>query len=210
MLSSIKCTARTECKRISYLDPDCLDLKPSSVGKAIPGTEVFILSDEGQPVGRGESGILHVRGPHVMLGYWNNPGLTAEVIKEGLFYGDRVLCTLDRFHLDDDGFLYFEGRSDDMINMGGNKISAIEVESALYSIPGVVEAAVVGSKDRILGQAIKAYLVVRDGIELTEQHIKRNCLERLGKMMVPKILVFLDKMPKTHNGKIDKKLLCSM
>ncbi len=205
-----KMYGQTECKRISFLDPEYLELKPASVGKAIPGTEVFILSKEGQPVGCGESGILYVRGPHVMLGYWDDPGLTAEVLKDGLFYGDRVLCTHDSFHMDDDGFLYFEGRSDDMLNIGGFKISIIEVESALYSIPGVVEAAVVGSNDPILGQAIRAYLVVEDGIDLTENQIKRNCLESLGKMMVPKTIVFLDKMPKTHNGKIDKKLLISM
>jgi long-chain acyl-CoA synthetase len=195
----------TECKRVSYLEPELLELKPTSVGKAIPGTETVVLDEEGNPVQPGETGVLHVRGPHVMVGYWRQPELTAEMLKEGPLPGERMLCTHDHFTVDDEGFLYFVGRSDDIIKSRGEKVAPAEVENALYAIQGVREAAVIGVPDERLGEAIRAYVVLEEGSELTDRDVIAACRERLESFMVPSEVVLLDELPKTATGKIRKK-----
>jgi acyl-CoA synthetase (AMP-forming)/AMP-acid ligase II len=195
----------TECKRVCYLEPEELHEKPSSVGKAIPGTQVFILDPEGRPVPPGEVGILHVRGPHVMVGYWNNPERTGEMLRPGRHPGDRVLCTHDWFKMDADGHLYFLGRSDDIIKSRGEKVSPIEVENVLYGIPGVQDAAVLGIADPLLGEAIQAYVSIVPGEAVTEREIRRICQEKLENFMVPRDIIFLPELPKSANGKVRKK-----
>jgi amino acid adenylation domain-containing protein len=195
----------TECKRVSYLEPELLEEKPTSVGKPIPGTEAFVLDEEGRPVKPGETGILYVRGPHVMAGYWRAPELSAQMLEEGPVTGERMLCTHDYFTVDDDGFLYFVGRSDDMIKTRSEKVSPIEVENALFSIEGVREAAVLGFPDEILGEAIRAYVVLEEGSSLGEREIIAACRTRLESFMVPKEVVLLDELPKTASGKIRRK-----
>jgi acyl-CoA synthetase (AMP-forming)/AMP-acid ligase II len=116
----------TECKRVCYLEPELIDIKTGSVGKAIPGTEVFILSPDGKPVPPGEKGILHIRGPHVMLGYWHKEELSSEMLRQGFLPGERILCSNDWFRMDDEGFLYFLGRNDDIIKTRGEKVSPVE------------------------------------------------------------------------------------
>jgi long-chain acyl-CoA synthetase len=197
----------TECKRVSYLEPELVDAKPGSVGKAIPGTEVFLLSNEGKPVLPNEVGILYVRGPHVMAGYWKRPDLSDHMLKPGKVPGERVLCTHDYFRMDEEGFLYFMGRSDDIIKTRGEKVSPVEVENALYAIPGIREAAVVGIPDEILGQAIRAYVVLEPDAKLNEKKIHVQCLARLENFMVPKEIVIRAELPKTATGKISKKAL---
>ena len=200
----------TECKRVAYLEPERVLDKPTSVGKAIPGTEVFLLSPDGQPVPPGETGVLHVRGPHVMLGYWNQPELTAAMLKPGNLPGERVLCTHDFFTMDSDGDLYFVGRSDDIIKTRGEKVSPVEVENVLHRIAGVREAAVIGVPDELLGEAIRAFIVLDDGTALTEQHVKRECMTRLESFMVPRDVVFVPELPKTTTAKVSKRLLRAM
>ena len=197
----------TECKRVSYLEPELVDEKPTSVGRPIPGTEAFVLDEEGRPVEPGETGILYVRGPHVMAGYWNLPEQTAHMLKEGPVPGERMLCTHDHFTIDKDGFLYFVGRTDDIIKTRGEKVSPLEVENALHAIPGVSQAAVIGVPDQVLGEAIQAYVVLDEGAELTEQEIIRACRERLENFMVPRDIVLLDELPQTDTGKVRKKSL---
>ena len=197
----------TECKRVSYLEPELADSKPGSVGKAIPGTEVYLLSPEGEPVPPGESGILYVRGPHVMVGYWNRPDLSAHMLKAGKLPGERVLCTQDFFRMDEEGFLYFVGRSDDIIKTRGEKVSPAEVENVLHSIPGVREAAVIGIPDEVLGQAIKAFIVLESSAQLTDKQIRLHAAARLENFMVPKEIAFCADLPKTTTGKVSKKLL---
>jgi acyl-CoA synthetase (AMP-forming)/AMP-acid ligase II len=197
----------TECKRVCYLEPELVDQKPGSVGKAIPGTEVYLLDQEGQIVEPGETGILHVRGPHVMVGYWNRPDLSEHMLKPGKLPGERVLCTHDHFRQDDEGFLYFVGRTDDIIKTRGEKVSPVEVENALHKIPGVSEAAVLGIPDDLLGQAIRAYVVPESGADLTEKQIRAFCAGLLENFMVPKEVVFRDALPKTVTGKVSKRLL---
>jgi long-chain acyl-CoA synthetase len=200
----------TECKRVSYLEPELVHEKPTSVGKAIPGTETFVLDPEGLPVEPGETGVLYVRGPHVMAGYWRQPELSAHMLKEGPVPGERLLCTHDFFTVDEDGFLYFVGRSDDIIKTRGEKVSPIEVENALYGLGGIREAAVIGVADELLGEAIRAYVVVEEGVERTEQEIIAACRTRLESFMVPKEVVFLAELPKTTTGKIRKKGLAEV
>jgi amino acid adenylation domain-containing protein len=195
----------TECKRVSYLDPDEIDSKPSSVGKAIPGTETFVLDDHGERVPPGQVGVLHVRGPHVMMGYWNLPDETEHMLRPGPYPGERMLCTHDFFKVDDEGFLYFVGRSDDIIKSRGEKVSPIEVENAIHTIPGVREAAVVGVPDDWMGQAIRAFVVLHEGADLDERTFRRHCMDRLEGHMVPRDVVFMDELPKTGTGKVRKK-----
>ena len=200
----------TECKRVCYLEPELVLSKPSSVGKAIPGTETYLIGEDGQPVGPGVTGILHVRGPHVMLGYWNLPAETEYMLKPGKYPGERVLCTHDWFRKDEDGFLYFMGRSDDIIKSRGEKVSPVEVENALAAIPGVREAAVIGVPDELLGQAVRAFVVLDPGASYTEQAFKREALARLESFMVPRDVRFVDDLPKTATGKVRKKSLVEL
>jgi acyl-coenzyme A synthetase/AMP-(fatty) acid ligase len=116
-----------------------------------------------------------------------------------------MLCTHDHFTIDEEGFLYFVGRSDDIIKTRGEKVSPIEVENALYAIPGVREAAVLGVPDELLGEAIHAYVALDDGVELTERDLAAACRERLEGFMVPSKFLFVDELPKTTTGKIRKK-----
>jgi long-chain acyl-CoA synthetase len=197
----------TECKRVSYLDPERIDAKPGSVGKAIPGTEVYLLSTEGNPVPPGEVGILYVRGPHVMAGYWQRPDLTDEMLKPGKLPGERVLCTHDLFRMDDEGYLYFVGRTDDIIKTRGEKVSPVEVENALHRIPGVLEAAVVGVPDELQGQAIRAYIVSDPSAGLTAQSLRTDSAAFLEPYMVPTEVILCDSLPRNPNGKVNKRIL---
>jgi len=197
----------TECKRVCYLEPELADIKPNSVGKAIPGTEVFLLTPEGQIAQPGERGILHVRGPHVMLGYWNKDELSREMLKPGNLPGERILCSNDWFITDEDGCLYFLGRNDDIIKTRGEKVSPVEIENVIYKLPFIKEVAVVGFPDEILGESITAFITTYNGDELTEKLVMKECANNLENFMVPQRIVILDEMPKSSNGKIDKKNL---
>ncbi len=195
----------TECKRVSYLEPEDIDKKINSVGKPIPGTEMFILKEDGKKAEPGEVGILHVRGPHVMAGYWNKPELSEQMLKDGEIPGEKILCAQDWFLQDEDGYFYFKGRSDDIIKTRGEKVSPVEVENALHSIDGVKKAAVIGVDDDILGLAIKAFIVLDEGKEMTEREVIKFCLSRLENFMVPKYVEFREDLPMTNTGKISKK-----
>ena len=193
----------TECKRVSYLEPELIDEKPTSVGKAIPGTEVFILRDDGKIAAPDEPGILYVRGPHVMTGYWNQEELSQEVLKPGKLPGERILCTNDLFKMDEEGFLYFVGRNDDMIKTRGEKVSPVEVENVINKLPGVNESAVIGVPDDIMGQVIVAYITCEKGKPVTEKEVQQFCAGHLESFMIPQKIFILDSLPKNANGKID-------
>lgn len=197
----------TECKRVCYLEPEEVLSKPSSVGKAIPGTETYVLDESGNLAPRGTTGTLYVRGPHVMMGYWNLPTETEHMLRPGKYPGERVLCTHDFFREDADGYLYFMGRSDDIIKSRGEKVSPVEVENALSSIPGVREVAVIGVHDELLGQAVRAYVVLDSGVVFSEQEFKKAAAVRLESFMVPRDVRFVDDLPKTATGKVRKKSL---
>ncbi|MDP2960229.1 MAG: AMP-binding protein, partial [candidate division Zixibacteria bacterium] len=194
----------TECKRVSYLPPEELDRRPTSIGKGMPNEEVYIVNENGERVGPGEVGELVVRGSNVMLGYWELPEETAKVLKIGSLPWERVLYTGDLFKMDEEGFLYFVGRKDDIIKCRGEKVSPKEIENVLYNLEGVLETAVVGVPDEILGQAIKAFVVLKEGINLSEKDILRYCSKNLEDFMVPKYVELVETLPKTESGKIRK------
>ncbi len=197
----------TECKRISYLPPEMIDEKPGSVGKAIPNCEVFILNDNGEKVKPGEIGELIVRGSNVMRGYWNAKELTDKVYRRWQYDGEKVLFTGDLFYKDEDGFLYFVGRKDDMIKTKGERVSPKEMENILSGLDGISETAVIGIPDEILGQAIKVFIVNKPDSNITKNQILKYCSVNMEVFMLPKEIVFIDSLPKSPNGKVDKRLL---
>jgi long-chain acyl-CoA synthetase len=197
----------TECKRVSYLPPEELDRRPDSVGRGMPNEEVWIVDDNDRRVGPGVVGELVVRGSNVMRGYWEDPETTNKVLKPGPLPGERVLYTGDLFRADEEGFLYFVGRKDDMIKTRGERVSPKEVENALYSLDGVAEAAVIPVPDEILGQAIKAFIVPKQGYSLGEKDLLFHCKKTLEEFATPKFFEFRDSLPKNASGKIDKLIL---
>jgi amino acid adenylation domain-containing protein len=211
MLRSLFPTARiysmyglTECKRCTYLPPADIDRKPTSVGIAIPNTELWLVDEQDRRLGPGEVGQLVIRGATVMQGYWEKPEATAKKLRPGPLPGEQVLYTGDLCKLDDEGYLYFVGRMDDIIKSRGEKVAPKEVEHAITNIAGVKEAAVIGVDDDILGQAVKAFVVLEEGATMTDLDIIKECQKRLESFMVPKHVVFLAELPKTTTGKIKK------
>jgi amino acid adenylation domain-containing protein len=195
----------TETKRTLFLPPAELDRRPGSVGVPIPGTEGWIEDESGHRLGPGEVGELVVRGRHVMRGYWEAPEATNNRYRPGLVPGERACYTGDLFRMDEDGFFYFVGRRDDIIKSRGEKVPPKEVEAALYLLEGVREAAVIGISDPVLGQAIKAFVVVTEGNSLTDKQVLAHCRAHLEDYMVPKHVEFRSELPKTSSGKITKK-----
>jgi amino acid adenylation domain-containing protein len=193
----------TETKRTLYLPPDQLDKRSGSVGIAIPGTEVWIEDDEGNRLGPNQVGELVIRGGHVMRGYWERPEATALRYRPGPIPGERVCYSGDLFRMDEEGYFYFVGRKDDIIKVLGHKVAPKEVENVLYGLNGVLEAAVIGVPDPILGDAIKAFVVTQNH-DLTEKEILRHCRENLEDFMMPQMVVMRDELPKTNSGKIKK------
>ncbi|MDW8214509.1 MAG: AMP-binding protein [Roseiflexaceae bacterium] len=196
----------TETKRTLYLPPEELERRPGSVGIAIPGTEVWLEDEQGNRLGPGEVGELVVRGRHVMRGYWEAPEATAQRYRPGPLPGERVCYTGDLFRMDEEGFLYFVGRKDDIIKSRGEKVAPKEVENVIYELPGVAAVAVVGVPDPILGQAIKAFVVTKNP-DLTEKQILAHCRARLEDFMVPRYVEFRDELPVNASGKIARREL---
>jgi acyl-coenzyme A synthetase/AMP-(fatty) acid ligase len=138
-----------------------------------------------------------------MRGYWGDEAATAERYRPGPLPGERVCYAGDLFRMDNEGFLYFVARRDDIIKSRGEKVAPKEVENVLHALSGVVEAAVVGVPDPVLGQAIKAFVVV-DGQRLSETEVLAHCRANLEDYMVPKYVEFRRELPKTESGKIKK------
>jgi len=199
----------TECKRVSYLPPDQIDIRPASVGRGMPNEEVYIVDEQNRRVPAGVVGELVVRGSNVMKGYWELPEATDHVLRPGPFPGEKVLHTGDLFRADDEGYLYFVGRRDDIIKTRGEKVSPREVENVLCSHTKVAEAAVIGVPDPVLGNSIRAFVTLKQGLEASEPELLAFCADHLEDFMVPKAITLLKTLPKSPNGKIDKRELAS-
>ena len=197
----------TECKRVSYLPPEELDQRPDSVGIPMPNEEVFIVDDKGRKSGPNEIGELVVRGSNVMQGYWNAARETKLRFKPGKHPRETLLYTGDLFRRDHDGFLYFVGRTDDMIKTRGERVSPKEIENCICELNGVSAAAVIGVPDDIFGQAVKAFVVLDRNNEKDESDVLSHCQKNLESFMVPKYVQFRKQLPKTSSGKVDKKRL---
>ncbi len=199
----------TEAFRSTYLPPEELDRRPTSMGKAIPDTEILVIDEHGRPCRPGEVGELVHRGPTVSMGYWGQPELTARVLRPHPFLpaelGDveRVCYSGDFVKMDEEGYLYFIGRRDTMIKTSGFRVSPTEVEEVLFQSGLVRTAAVIGVPDEVLGQTIKAFVVFRDGETVPVDQLREFCAAKMPRHMVPKTIEVLDEMPKTTSGKVD-------
>ena len=178
----------TECTRVSYLDPSRLEGKLTSVGRAMPNSETFVLDEQGRRCGPREIGELVVRGTSVMRGYWRRPTETANALRDGDIPGEKILFTGDLFWQDEDGDLYFVGRRDDVFKCRGEKVSPREVEACLYELESVGEVAVVGVPHPIDGLAVKAYVVAREGHVLSSQCFANNVCGALSRSWCPGFL----------------------
>jgi benzoate-CoA ligase family protein len=176
------------------------ELKPGSSGKPVPGYEAKILNEEGYPVEPGEAGYLSVKGDSAAAYYWRNHEKTKATMKgEWLFAGDW-------YRVDEDGFYWYEGRSDDMIKVSGLWVSPVEVESTLMDHPAVTEAAAVGVPVGGLTR-VKAYITLKEGYEGSEaltEELQNWCKERLKRYQYPHLVDFVDELPKTVTGKIQR------
>jgi amino acid adenylation domain-containing protein len=195
----------TECKRVTYLPPEQLDIRPTSVGRGMPNEEVWLVDESGRRLPNGSVGELVIRGSNVMRGYWGKPAETAQRLRPGPLPGEMVLYSGDLFRTDEEGWLYFVARKDDIIKSRGEKVSPREVENAICSLEGVREAAVIGVPDEVLGEAVKAFVVLEDGRSLTERDVIKHCLGHLENFMAPKHVEFVLELPKTDTGKVRKR-----
>lgn len=195
---------QTECARIACLPSEYADERPDSVGFAIPNTEVFIVDEKGQRLDKGQTGELVVRASHVTYGYWRNPEATVAKFRPGEFPGDVLLYTGDLFRLDEDGFLYFLSRKDDIIKSRGEKVAPKAIENVVSLLPGVQEVAAVGVPDEMWGEAIHLFVVLQPGATVTLRDIKAWCAANLETVMRPKYIEVVADLPRTPNGKISK------
>ena len=199
----------TEAFRSTYLPPEELDRRPTSMGRAIPNTEILVVGEDGTPCKPGEVGELVHRGPTVSMGYWGQPELTAKVLRSHPFLppelgsDEKVCYSGDLVTMDEDGFLYFVGRRDTLIKSSGFRISPTEVEEVLFQSGRLREAAVIGIPDAVLGQSIKAFVVPADGQSPTPEDLLEFCATRVPHYMVPKAIEVVEALPKTGSGKID-------
>jgi acyl-CoA ligase (AMP-forming) (exosortase A-associated) len=201
----------TEAFRSTFLPPEEIDRRPTSIGKAIPECEVFPVTKDGRRAKPGEPGILVHRGPTVSLGYWNRPDDTAAVLRPNPFRdptvgGETVCFSGDLVTEDEDGFLYFVARDDAMIKSAGFRISPTEVEEVLMATGHFQHVAVIGLPDEWIGQRVHAVGVkAGDGPEAAD--ILKAIGDKLPAHMLPKKLEWVDALPTTPNGKVDYKTL---
>jgi acyl-CoA ligase (AMP-forming) (exosortase A-associated) len=199
----------TEAFRSTYLPPSELDRRPTSMGKAIPDTEILVVNEHGRPCGPGEVGELVHRGPTVSMGYWGQPELTARVLRPHPFLppelGDteRVCYSGDLVKTDEEGFLYFVGRRDNMIKSSGYRISPTEVEEVLFQSGMVQGAAVIGLPDPMLGAIVVAFVVPGEAGSFDAAALQAFCAAKMPPYMLPKTIEVLDHLPKTSSGKVD-------
>ncbi len=204
----------TEAFRSTYLPPEHLTRKRGSMGKAIPNAEILVVREDGSLCGPNEPGELVHRGPLVSLGYWNSPDKTAErfkfdpVLPAGVQHQPLAVWSGDTVKYDDEGFLYFIGRRDEMIKTSGNRVSPTEVEEVVYALdPRIVDVAALGLPHPELDQAIMVLVACQADVQIDVQAWLLQLKRSLPGFMVPKVLLQVASMPKNANGKIDRKLL---
>ncbi|MCU7935378.1 MAG: acyl--CoA ligase [Candidatus Thiodiazotropha sp. (ex Dulcina madagascariensis)] len=187
--------------RLTYLPPDKLKEKRGSIGIAIPDTVIQVRNKQGRIAKPQETGEICAAGKNIMQGYWRDSEKTAQVLRDGRLY------TGDLAHTDSDGYLYIDGRSSDMIKSGANRISPKEIEEVIQELDGILEVAVVGCPDEMLGEIIKAYVVPKKQNALDKREIQHHCKNNLAIYKIPRSIEFIDELPKTASGKVKKYLL---
>lgn len=208
----------TEAFRATYLPPEQADIRPDSIGKAIPDAEVLVLREDGTECGPNEPGELVQRGAHVAMGYWNDVEKTAERFKPlpagapgrqtGLVLPEIAVFSGDTVRRDEEGYLYFIGRRDEMMKTSGYRVSPTEVEEILYATGIVGECIAFGVPNPTLGQAICVIATGKDGHPLDAAALLNECRQRMPAYMVPSVVDVRDgPLPRNPNGKIDRKTL---
>jgi len=201
----------TEAFRSTFLSPKQIDKRPDSMGKAIPNAEVMVVREDGSPCAPGEPGELVHRGSLVALGYWNDSDKTAERFKpapaqlSGLKLPEIAVWSGDTVRMDEEGYLYFVARKDDMIKTSGYRVSPTEIEEVIYSSGLVSETVALGISHPTLGQAIA--VVVTTNHKINTDDIINECKKHLPNFMIPHSVEIKESLPKNPNGKIDRKRL---
>jgi acyl-CoA synthetase (AMP-forming)/AMP-acid ligase II len=200
----------TEAFRSTYLPPEQLELRPTSMGKSIPNTEILVIDDTGKRCKPGETGELVHHGPTVSMGYWGHPDLTANVLRPhpDPLLGhpkDALVCySGDLVRQDEDGFLYFVGRRDNQIKSAGFRISPNEVEDVLCQVAPLRQVAVIGVPDTVLGQHLVAFAIPQENAgELNSATVLADCTAKMPRHMVPKEIHFVTELPMTSSGKVN-------
>jgi acyl-CoA synthetase (AMP-forming)/AMP-acid ligase II len=193
----------TECKRITILEPDGDLTRPGSVGRGLPGTVVLVVGPDGRALAPGETGEIVTRGPHVMAGYWRAPELTAERFRRDPGSGEVTLHTGDYGTLDADGYLYFQGRRDDLFKRRGVRTSAAEIEAAALDVGGVSAAAALPPD---AGRDLTLFAVA----DMPPGDVLQEIAKRLESAKVPADCHVLPELPLTANGKTDKRRLSAI
>ncbi|ABM62328.1 acyl-CoA ligase (AMP-forming), exosortase A system-associated [Halorhodospira halophila] len=202
----------TEGFRSTYLPPEEIDRRPGSIGKAIPNAEVQVVREDGSPCAPNEPGELVHRGPLVSLGYWQAPDTTAKRFRPapgqpaGLPLPEIAVWSGDTVYADEDGYLYFVGRNDEMIKSSGYRISPQEIENVLDGTPGLTEAVAIGVPHHRLGEAILVLATVEEGpAGACEDDLRARCRQQLPPFMVPSaFLLWTQPLPRNPNGKVDR------
>lgn len=200
---------QTEQGSITITNYPCMDVRPGSMGKPLPGIEAAVIDDSGKEVADGKEGDLVLKASTVsslMKTIWNNKD------KFDSYFKDQWYVSGDRAVKDKDGYFWFVGRSDDVINTAGERVGPFEVESALVTHPAVVEAGVIGKPDPVRGQIIKAFVVVKPGVPQHDElknEIQAHVKKHLAGHAYPREIEFIDKLPKTRSGKIMRRILKS-
>jgi long-chain acyl-CoA synthetase len=190
--------------RLSYLPPDELLQKSGSIGKGIPGVELRVLGENGEPVRPGERGEIYAKGANISPGYYGDPeGSVEKFTPHGLRTGDLAV-------VDDDGYIFIVDRRDDFIKSWGHRVSSQEVEAAALRMTDLVSAAVIGVPDDAAGEAITLFAVARPGADVTPDEILAVCHRHVPKHMVPRSVIIIGELPLNANGKIAKRRLREM
>lgn len=203
----------TEAFRSTYLPPAEIDKRPDSIGRAIPNAEIRVVRADGSPCAPGEPGELVHRGGLVAMGYWNDPVKTAERFRPepaqdpGITVPQIAVWSGDTVRMDTDGYLYFVGRSDDMIKTSGYRVSPTEIEEIVYSTGLVGEAVALGVPHPVLGQAVVLVRTPPAHGDVSDDEILAECRRRLPAYMVPALVETRNSLPRNPNGKIDRKRL---
>ncbi len=187
--------------RLSYLPPELLPAKIGSIGKGIPGVTLRVLNEAGKDVKPGEVGEIYAWGENISPGYLNDPAATAEKFFDG------TLRTGDLATVDEEGYLYIVDRKADFIKSMGHRVSSQEIEARILEIPEVVSAAAIGESDEILGEAIKVFVTLKSGAQITPEELITHCRQRMARHMVPKQIVIIESLPMNAHGKVVKSAL---
>lgn len=188
--------------RLSYLPPEMSSQKKGSIGRSIPGVQLQVRNSAGEAITEvGQKGEIWATGGNIMMGYWKDPDQTAKVLRDGW------LRTGDIAYADSDGYLYITGRNSEMIKSGEHRIGPAEVENVIKRLDCIDEVAVVGTQDDILGQVLKAIIVLNPTRTIEVRDIKRHCMTMLPVYKIPKYIEYVDEIPKTSSGKIKRYLL---